>query len=99
MVTNDNFTATIMDSDVKGKISVYMNTTIPSIYLCQNKIEGSPCSNTLGFKYSWVIPLESSHYTLEEAARAQSVRNLIINGKKAKNIILKRKVKEPKLIW
>ena len=63
------FTATINGTDVVGKVQKEDG----AFYLCQNKEDGTECSNTLGFKYSWRV----DKGTLE-ALEYNDVCNLVI---------------------
>ena len=49
------FQATIDGETVEGKIQVEGE----KVYLCQNKLNGSPCDDKLGYDYSWGVGIGS----------------------------------------
>ena len=45
------FTCKIAGTEVSGVIAVEFN----EVYLCQNAVQGLPCINQRGYKYSWAV--------------------------------------------
>lgn len=67
------FTATVNGTNVVGKIQKENG----DFYLCQNKEEGTICSDTLGFNYSWIVG-NGGLQTLKE----NGVDSLVLHKKK-----------------